>query len=598
MNLLCDSQVDSEHVKKYRIDEVEISVCFLDEGSPEPLRSVLDSLSNAFERRVGLIEDDRKEVIMKRVLCLYRVSTSKQVDEDGELSMQRNACHEFVSRQRDWQVVRESTERGISGFKIEFDRRDGIQQIKDAVNNHEIDVVLAYMLDRIGRRADERTQLFRWLIEQGIEIWSVTEGQQKLENIGDKVTNLIRSEEAENESRKTSLRVSEAKRQLTEMGRYTGGPVPFGYMLVDSGKISKKGYPLKEMAIDPRETPFVRMIFDYTINLGYGSHRLACLLNDMGVRTHGDRPFTASGIRRVLKNRIYTGFIVSGGVVSNNRRNDLVLVDDFSFDEVQEILRQRDNSKEIKTNIARTTKAKTLLSGNIYCAHCGSKLNATSFIDKFYSLTSDKANHRRQQYICTGKRKDHYCDGQWAYNADRIDNAVADIIRQYLSQIKTTPKDRAIETRYQKQIAEQKVARKQLLGELDKKQAQLKELSTEVAKSIVGDSQFTPEVLSMSIDHVKEEIKRLQNEYQRVDASLNNQETAFNKLDYLYSRFTNWADEFDAASTEQKKMIICQLVKEIRIGRGYQVELVFNFEYQQFLEHLQDGSQNQVQRLA
>ena len=94
-------------------------------------------------------------------------------------------------------------------------------------------------------------------------------------------------------------------------------------MLVDSGKISKKGYPLKEMAIDPRETPFVRMIFDYTINLGYGSHRLACLFNDMGVRTHGDRPFTASGIRRVLKNRIYTGFIVSGGVVSNNRRPSL-----------------------------------------------------------------------------------------------------------------------------------------------------------------------------------------------------------------------------------------------------------------------------------
>lgn len=61
MNLLCDSQVDSEHVKKYRIDELEISVRFLDEGSPEPLRSVLDSLSNAFERRVGLIEDNNKQ---------------------------------------------------------------------------------------------------------------------------------------------------------------------------------------------------------------------------------------------------------------------------------------------------------------------------------------------------------------------------------------------------------------------------------------------------------------------------------------------------------------------------------------------------------
>ena len=56
-----------------------------------------------------------------------------------------------------------------------------------------------------------------------------------------------------------------------------------------------------------------------------------------------------------------------------------------------------------------------------------------------------------------------------------------------------------------------------------------------------------------------------------------------NKLDYYYDQFTSWADEFDTATMEQKKMIICQLIKEIRVYKDYSIEIEFNISYRQFL---------------
>jgi len=43
---------------------------------------------------------------MKRVLCLYRVSTLKQVDKKDDIPMQRRECREFIERMDDWVFYR------------------------------------------------------------------------------------------------------------------------------------------------------------------------------------------------------------------------------------------------------------------------------------------------------------------------------------------------------------------------------------------------------------------------------------------------------------------------------------------------------------
>ena len=66
---------------------------------------------------------------MKRVYCLYRVSTKKQVDKNqNDIPMQRIACHEFMQYHPDWTILKEFEEKGVSGFKISAENRDAIQE--------------------------------------------------------------------------------------------------------------------------------------------------------------------------------------------------------------------------------------------------------------------------------------------------------------------------------------------------------------------------------------------------------------------------------------------------------------------------------------
>ena len=71
----------------------------------------------------------RLPVDLPRAALSYRVSTKGQVDHD-DIPMQKIACHEFADRQREWEIIKEFEEKGISGFKVSAENRDCICQVK------------------------------------------------------------------------------------------------------------------------------------------------------------------------------------------------------------------------------------------------------------------------------------------------------------------------------------------------------------------------------------------------------------------------------------------------------------------------------------
>ena len=519
---------------------------------------------------------------MKKTYCLYRVSTKKQVDKmKDDIPMQKIACHEFAEN-NGWIIAKEFYEKGISGFKVSANDRDAIQDLKEAALNHEFDVLLVYMFDRLGRRDDETPFVVEWFVKQGIEVWSTQEGQQRFENQTDKLLNYIRYWQANGESVKTSMRLKTRMAQLTAEGTYHGGATPLGYRAVNRGRMNKKGQPVKDLEIDAREAEYVKMIFSKTLNEGYGSYRMAEYLNNLGVKTRNGSDFQCNTINRILKNRLYCGYYVAGETSSPKLEN-LVIIDENVFDEVQKILKQRSKKNDDKQHIARTTKGKTLLSGNIYCAHCGGKLVASGGTD-IYTLkdgTVRKSDYIR--YVCYHRaRKLSTCDGQSVYQADRIDKIVLGVVRHYLAEIKQTPKDKALEIRYKKELTEKRKIKRELADKHEKLQKRLKELSSEVGKCLCGESTFPMDVLSMSINSTKEEIAETEKLLHECNTELEQQADVLGKLDFYYNQFVTWADEFEDASMEQKKMIICQLISEIRVGKGYDVEIHLNASYEQF----------------
>ena len=55
------------------------------------------------------------------------------------------------------------------------------------------------------------------------------------------------------------------------------------------------------------------------------------------------------------------------------------------------------------------------------------------------------------------------------------------------------------------------------------------------------------------------------------------------KLDHYYEQFRSWAEEFEDAALEERKMMICQLIREIKVSRGFKLDVVLDVKYEQFL---------------
>lgn len=60
--------------------------------------------------------------------------------------------------------------------------------------------------------------------------------------------------------------------------------------------------------------------------------------------------------------------------------------------------------------------------------------------------------------------------------------------------------------------------------------------------------------------------------------------TEIRKLRTYYDDFKGWAEEFDTAPLEMKRMILSHLIDRVEVGRKYQVIVKFNMKYRQFLE--------------
>lgn len=520
---------------------------------------------------------------MKRVYCLYRVSTKKQVDKHkDDIPMQKIACHEFA-HQNGWLIMKEFYEKGVSGFKVSANDRDAIQELREAAVNQEFDILLVYMFDRLGRRDDETPFVVEWFANNGIEIWSVQEGQQKFENHTDKLLNYIRYWQANGESIKTSMRLKTRMAQMTAEGIYHGGIAAFGYRTVYKGRVNKKGQPVRDLEIVPEEAECVKMIFDKTINEGYGSHRMAEYLNQSGIRTHNGARFQSNSVNRMLKNRLYCGYYVSKDTISPKQEN-LTIIDEEVFEQAQKILKWRRDRQAGKMVIADATKEKVLLYENIYCAHCGCHLVATEGSDKYICKDGTKRDKKYLRYICYHRsRKLNDCDGQIIYSAPRVDAMVFDIVGQHLHGIAGDNKDKVVERTYKQKIKEAKNVCEKLTCEKEKYQKQLNELFLEVGKCVSGESEFSVDVISLSIDTAKTKLDEINARLSSCEELLKNKNELMDKLKGNCSRLMKWTEEFDDDTFEQRKDIVNRLIKTVSVGRGYNIEIEFNDDYKPFI---------------
>ena len=532
------------------------------------------------------VESVKRDKAIKTVYCLYRVSTKNQADEN-DIPMQRLACHEFVSQNPGWFIRREFYERGVSGFKVSANDRDQLQELKACALRKEFDVLLVFLFDRLGRRDDETPFVLRWFYDNGIEVWSVKEGQQVFDSYVDDLMNYIRFWTAKTESIKIALRVRTRLRQMVEEGKYTGGTNPYGYKLVPSGEVNKYGRLLKKMEIEPDEADIVRFIFYKTSVEGVGSQVLANTLNDMGVRTHRNCQFQSNTVNRILRNPIYCGFYFRSGALSP-RIPELQIIEDDVYNETQKLLNERVLTNKTKEETAALAKSKALLCDNVYCESCGRELIVTTHTYTLNRKSGDTKTHRRYRYMCTNRTLCRgECKGQGTFSVIKVDELVSKHLKQCLKQIDTYKQKELIERKYQSSMAELNTKIRKLKKKENNLTKQLKTLYSEVPDSISGNSAYSPVQLSNIINELKDRIDDITEKLEPLENDITDKQQLQMSIQHRYEKYQNLLMRFfeKGVGDDEKRMIILKLFERITIGRGteeYDINFTMRSDYADF----------------
>ena len=410
-----------------------------------------------------------------RVDCLYRVSTDKQVDHNdknqADIPMQRKACHAFCEKMG-WTIVHEEQEDGVSGHKVWAENRDKLQIIKERARQGKFDILLVFMFDRIGRIADETPFVVEWFVKNGVRVWSTQEGEQRFDNHTDKLTNYIRFWQADGESEKTSIET---------------------------------------------EAAVVRIVYDKYVHEGYGAQRIATYLNNLGYRARSGKMWHHATIRGILCNLTYTGVLRSGESRSPVLPH-LQIIEPELFEAAQRIRTNRAN--ETERTVPRNIAGQSLLSGNVYCGHCGARLNLTTS-GKAYPCKDDP--HRvikRVRYICYGKtRKQTDCDGQTGYTAHILDGIIDKLVRQIFERMKAIPKSEIVNARYREKMEERKNLLRSVRADYTKAADELDMLKAEVIKALRGESAFPKDLLGSMVSEAEAKCAELQKQFEDAQAA-------------------------------------------------------------------------------
>lgn len=99
---------------------------------------------------------------------------------------------------------------------------------------------------------------------------------------------------------------------------------------------------------------------------------------------------------------------------------------------------------------------------------------------------------------------------------------------------------------------------------------------------IRGESAFSKEMLSELIAESEAKCQEQLEAINRVENEIDNSQLILSAVDRECNKLISWAELYDEASFEKKKMIINCLIKRVEVFRDYRLNVEFNFDIGQF----------------
>lgn len=537
----------------------------------------------------------------KKVRTLLRVSSKQQLHDD-DIPIQRAEAEQYIAKHSDWVFDKEYIEKAVSAYKNNVEKRKVLQVIMSDAREHQFDILLTYMSDRIGRQ-EEYSFYVATLNQLGIEVWTIRDGQLKTEEHTDKLLNYIRFWQNEGESQKTGMRVRDTQKEMIKVGKFVGGKAPYGYQLVPSGMVSNHGRLLKKLEIVEEKASIVRQIYSLAVYQGMGYEKIAKELNRQGIPAITADRWKIGTIRSILMNPIYMGYLAfnrrvnHGGFIRLDRKEwtyseeqipELVIVSQQIWEKAQEIREARKNkinaSKqrsseeyEAQYHVPFSTKGRLALIGLAYCGYCGKALKNGSYCNHWTTKTGEKKVGYAGRYVCPLK-----CEESSFYSQNYLEGIVFEVVENYMERLKSID---ITEELQKMQSQQRKSVEKELEGIQKRKKTirlDIQTLEEKIPEAIRGDYYFSAEKLSSMIKEREQEEKELEQKAQQINNKLTQVVNQNSDMERFITMIPDWKEEFQKADTQTKKMLLSSIIDKIEV-KDSDINIKFKIRLEDFI---------------
>lgn len=479
---------------------------------------------------------------------------------------------------------------GESGFKTTLLQRDEMRKLMKDIDNKLVDVVFFKGISRFARDAEESFRAARRFKEKNIRVISLEENYDSLHS--DPMMFQFYSIMAEQESRKTSIRVSLGNKQKARNGLFVGSLTPFGYTKVKEIKdenlrkeVLLQGKHEQSLWPDKREAEIVRFIFNKVISENVGRKKIAILLNQKGVKNREGKKWDDVSIKRILENEVYMGDILYGKTryeyiedESTNRKVQKVIeipreewvvvrnahpaiVERSDFMEVRKILQKRAG-----THIGRRfNNARHPLTGILKCGKCGAPMICQKRSNK---RKSDGEILEYRYYVCsTYHRQGRDVCPQANINADTLEEYIHEAVsRQVLKLTREGYLSNDLQTYNENEQINKEIA--QIDGLIDKKIIKLNNLLDNI-------DLYDKDTFRELNTNVKKELTELRSRKENLLEQLSFSDIKNNEeeIKELFDGFVN----LNLSDIEESRKMFHSLVNEVIVdGNKIQIDAKFN----------------------
>lgn len=260
----------------------------------------------------GLIQMPNKIYRAVIYIRLSEADEGKSYESESEsITNQRNLLMNFV-KEKGFIFVGEYVDDGYSGTNFE---RPGFTKMIEDIKNKMANLVIVKDLSRLGRdHVMTGYYIENFFPENNIRFISLQENYDSAINqaSNDSSTFIIACNDYY--SRQNSIKIRSVLNDKRKKGKFIGSNPSYGYMKDPN----EKGHLIP----DPEYAPVVKKIFEMAAS-GVGLSDIASYLNDNKIKTPSslkrknpnskmryNEQWTTSSVKKILKNRMYTGDMV------------------------------------------------------------------------------------------------------------------------------------------------------------------------------------------------------------------------------------------------------------------------------------------------